>query len=96
MQVTKDELVGMVQHVMSNTVVRDQDLAPLPLEVAAANIERGLLKAIDVLADAGTERVMCEKHGMTPHSQQSDCVWPHLIGPSGPYPSVGHPLTVHD
>lgn len=42
------------------------------------------------------EIVFCEKHGPRPHVMQADCVWPHLVGPSGPQPSVGHPLTPHD
>lgn len=32
-----------------------------------------------------------------PHALSGQCVWPHLVGPSGPPPRpVGHPLTPHD
>lgn len=39
--------------------------------------------------------VWCEAHPGV-HDMGPACAWPHMVGPSGPAPSVGHPYTVHD
>lgn len=43
-------------------------------------------------------KVYCENesHRNGPHAERDDCTWPHYVGPAGPEPIVGHPLTVHD
>jgi hypothetical protein len=45
-----------------------------------------------------SELVWCEhpEHPRAPHAEQPECQYPHFVGPSGPLPSVGHPLTIHD
>lgn len=35
-----------------------------------------------------TAIVMCETHGATPHPESDSCMWPHLVAPSGPLPSM--------
>lgn len=45
-----------------------------------------------------SEPVWCERpdHGAKAHASTPECAYPHLVGPGGPCPVVGHPLTVHD
>ena len=44
------------------------------------------------------EHVWCEtpSHGDKAHEESAECTWPHYVGPAGPTPIIGHPLTVHD
>jgi hypothetical protein len=48
-----------------------------------------------VAADGGSlldghmsELVMCTTHGVTPHPESVDCLWPHLVAPEGSLPSM--------
>jgi hypothetical protein len=31
---------------------------------------------------------MCSTHGATPHDETAECMYPHLVAPEGPIPSM--------
>lgn len=68
------------------------DLMAMPLE------QLHQLPGCQCPGDQTSEMAWCEhpSHGPKAHPATPECIWPHLVGPSGPTPIVGHPLTVHD
>lgn len=46
------------------------------------------------MPDTG-EQVYCEEH-LGPHPENADCLWPHLVAPTGDQAQVGHPYRVTD
>lgn len=64
--------------------------------VSVSQLEAAMDISAAALGGRKPEIVFCEAHGPRPHVERPDCVWPHLVGPAGPHPSVGHPYTPHD